>query len=348
MLPRLLLLALLSTAAALLAPAAAPAKVSVGIADNNVAIFGDPAFKSLGAKRVRVVLSWNAMSRGVKGDNEITERIAPYLDNAGLQGIEVLAAVQHHRGDPVNCSRRSGRRKPQCKLPTVRAYKREMRKLVKRFPSIKYLTAWNEANHNTQPTYRNARRAGQFARAADQVCRAARTCRVVAMDILDSADNPTATRGLRYRRTSRYIRALRRAYGKTPAICGIHNYADVNRFRTSGTKALTRAMRCRQHWLTETGGFYRFASFWRAKTRKLARGKGVGRCVSAATCQVAALRFLFKRTVKAAKRINRVYVYNFYSGDDGRFDAGLTKGSGNLNTRGRKRPAYKVVKQRIR
>ena len=36
--------------------------------------------------------------------------------------------------------------------------------------------------------------------------------------------------------------------------CGIHNYSDVNRFRTAGTRALMRALGCRRYWLTETGG----------------------------------------------------------------------------------------------
>ena len=37
-------------------------------------------------------------------------------------------------------------------------------------------------------------------------------------------------------------------------VCGIHNYSDVNRFRTAGTRALMRALGCRRYWLTETGG----------------------------------------------------------------------------------------------
>ncbi len=28
-------------------------------------------------------------------------------------------------------------------------------------------------------------------------------------------------------------------------ICGLHNYSDVNRFRSKGTKLLVKALRCR-------------------------------------------------------------------------------------------------------
>ena len=40
---------------AAVAPSAASAKVSVGISDNHVAMFGDPAFKALGAKRKNLI-----------------------------------------------------------------------------------------------------------------------------------------------------------------------------------------------------------------------------------------------------------------------------------------------------
>jgi hypothetical protein len=297
-------------------------------------MLSDPLFSDLGAEHVRLVVSWDAMAARAKGDNEITDRVEPYVAAAEAAGAEVMVAFEHHRGAPVNCATS---RKPQCRLPSLAAYRRQVAKFVKAFPQVKYVTAWNEANHKAQPTFDNPRRAGQFAKAADGVCRAAGTCKVVAMDLLDSANDPTApTRRLSYSRTTSYIKKLRRAYGKRPAICGIHNYADVNRFRTAGTKALARAMRCRSIWLTETGGIYHFASFWGRAMRRQAK------CASATACQTKALRYLFAETVKAAPHIDRAYIYAFYSGTDREHDYGIVKGTGD-GPGGHKRPGYAVV-----
>jgi hypothetical protein len=331
---RLLLLTLL---AVLAVPAAASARLVVGISDNHPAMLGDPLFEQLGARHVRLVVSWDAMAAKAKGDNEITDRVVPYVAAAEATGVEVMVAFEHHRGAPLNCA---SSHKAQCRLPSVRAYRAQVAKFVRAFPQVKYVTAWNEANHKAQPTFDSPRRAGQFARAAESVCRAAGTCQVVAMDLLDSANDPTApTRKLSYSRTTRYIKTLRRAYGKRPAICGIHNYADVNRFRTTGTKALARAMRCRHIWLTETGGIYHFASFWGRAMRRQAK------CASPSACQTKALRYLFAKTVKAARNIDRAYVYAFYSGTDHEHDYGIVKGTGDAPG-GRPRPGYAVVKDR--
>jgi hypothetical protein len=338
---RILCLCLL---AAVVAPSAASAKLTVGISDNRPQMLADPLFAQLGAKQVRIVVSYDAAGAAAKGDNEISDRVAPYIASATAQGVEVMVAFEHSRGAPLDCRQKSAKRKAQCKLPTVAKYKSEIAKFVQAFPQVKYITAFNESNHPSQPTVSNPRRAGQFAKAADSVCKAAKTCQSIAMDILDSANDPKAPKSkLNYSQTIRFIKTLKRGYGKSrPAICGIHNYADVNRFRTAGTKALTRAMNCKSHWLTETGGFYNFASYWSKDTKKNA----VGKCVSSSTCQVSALKYLFNHVVKAGKHVDRAYIYNFYSGTDGRFDAGITKGDGTTPT-GKKRPAFDVVADHI-
>lgn len=320
-------------------PATASAKPVVGISDNRPTMFGDPLFEQLGAKKVRLVVSYNAMGAAKRGDNEISDRVEPYLTSAQERGIEVHVAFEHARGEALACDRTP--KASQCRLPSVKAYQSEVTKFLKRFPTVKSITAWNESNHNTQPTFDNPKRAGQFAKAAEAACRAAnRRCTVVALDVLDSASNPTDTRNLDYSRTVKFIKTARKAYGKRPKVCGIHNYADVNRFRTTGTRTLAKAMRCKSVWLTETGGLFDFASFWTKPTKR------VGKCSTAAKCQVAAMKQLFSKTVKAAKNIDRVYVYNFYAGDDGRFDAGIVAGSGETPT-GKKRPAYNVVAKQI-
>ena len=324
--------------AAVLAPATASAKPTIGISDNRYTMFSDPLFSDLGVSDSRLIVSYNAVSAARRGDTELSERVIPYLANAEAQGIDVHVAFEHARGEAFDCDEKP--KLSQCRLPGVGAYKSEITKFLKRFPTVDTITAWNEANHNTQPTYKNPRRAGQFGKAAEQACKAAgRPCTVVALDLLDVADDPADTKRPTFKRTVRFAKAARRGYGSKPKVCGIHNYGDANRFRTSGTKALTKAMRCKRVWLTETGGLFKFASFWTKPTKR------VGKCSTNANCQVAAMRFLFKKVIRSVRTIDRVYVYNFYSGTDGRFDAGIVKGDG--SGPGTKRPAYDFLKRQI-
>ena len=77
----ILLIALLSLLAM---PAAAQAKLTVGIAENNPGLFDDPLFGQLGAKHARVVVSWNVASRAP--DDEFY-RVAQYLAAAQSSGV---------------------------------------------------------------------------------------------------------------------------------------------------------------------------------------------------------------------------------------------------------------------
>ncbi len=319
-------------------PAAASAKPTLGVSDNRPTMLADPLFTALGVKQVRVVVSYNAVTAGENGDDEISGRVAPYIAAASFLGIDPLVAFEHSRGNAaVVCAHGKGRSKAVCKLPSVASYKAEIMKFLTKFPTVHTITPWNEENHFSQATYRDPARGAQFAKAAEQVCKSlGRTCTIPTMDILDSASN-TKSSHPRYTSTVKYVKRLRKAYGRQPAVCGIHNYADVNRFRTSGTKALTKAMRCKSYWLTETGGDYAFGSFWNKDTKK------VGKCKTSAGCQKKAMQFLFKRVIKVTSKIKRVYVYNWFGGSEPRFDAGIVKGSGNAPS-SKARPAYGVVK----
>ena len=125
------------------------------------------------------------------------------------------------------------------------------------------ISPWNEINHFTQPTSRDPRAAAKF---TDK-------CRQAVPGLHDRRGR-RARPGRRPRgqdaRSSRRPRSTSSASAsalKAPrTICGIHNYSDVNRFRSTGTKALMKALGCKQYWLTETGGLYKFGSFWSKKT----------------------------------------------------------------------------------
>jgi hypothetical protein len=314
---RLLAPALAALALLVAAPAALAAP-SIGISENQSAMFNDPLFTSLGVKRVRLVASYDVIARG---GHEL-QRVTEYLNAARAQNVDVLVSFEHSRGDATRCNVKRNRNKRVCKLPTTSQYRAALTSFFRTFPWVKTVSPWNEINHFTQPTSRNARRAAQFTDVARQVC--GRGCTIVALDVLDQADSVASKRPT-FRRVSAYIRSVRR-YLKTPRkVCGIHNYSDTNRFRDAGTRALTKALGCKQIWLTETGGIYKFGRSFPASSSR----------------QLRATKYLFNTLVRRNKKVKRVYVYTWFGGVTSRFDAGLV-------AKGKPRPALREVRKHLR
>ncbi len=311
-----LLTPLFSALALLAAPAGAQAALTVGIGENDPRMFSDPLFAQLGAKHARVVVSWNVLTR--RGDDEAI-RVTQYLDAARAAGVRPLVTFEHARGDATICNRRQNRRRAQCRLPSAKAYEKNLRAFKQRFPEVRDVVAWNEINHFTQPTYRNPRAAARFTQIARKVFKGGT---VVAADILDQADNTRARRPT-FRSATRYIARFRRYYKGPRKVCGVHNYSDVNRFRSTGTRAIVNALGCRQIWLTEAGGIYKFGSFKASQQR-----------------QLRATKYMF-RLAQSIKAIKRLYVYTWFGGVTSRFDAGLVAG-------GKARKAYGEVRKRVR
>ena len=306
----------LALLALLLVPSVAQAKLTVGISENSPDVFTDKRFQDLRVKHTRVVVSWNVIAAHERGDDEL-DRVSRYIANAQASGVQPLVTFEHARGDAGVCKRRSNRRKPQCVLPSARQYEREFKRFRAMFPYVRTYAPFNEVNHFTQPTARSPKAAARFTDIARRNCRG---CTIVAADILDQADNVRAKRPT-YRKTVRYIKAFRRALKSPRTICGVHNYSDVNRFRSTGTKAIIKALGCRQIWLTETGGVYSFGSFKPSARR-----------------QLKATKYMFK-VARQNRRIKRLYVYSFFGGVND-FDSGLVSGD-------RRRPAYSEVKKRV-
>jgi hypothetical protein len=311
---RLLLVVLLVSLAA---PATASASFKVGIAENSPNLFADPLFTGLGAKYVRVVVSYDVMT---SGDDEL-QRVTDYLTGAQNAGVEPLVTFEHARGAAERCGERKFRRKRQCRLPTPRNYERAFKRFRKRFPLVRAYVPWNEINHVSQPTYRHPAVAAHFARIVRRNCRG---CTVVVADVLDRADK-SRTKTPTFHSTLRYIKRFRKAFHAPRKICGLHNYSDVNRFRDRGTKQIIKALGCREIWLTETGGIFKF------------KASGLG---PSSKRQLRATKYMFK-VAKRIKRIKRVYVYTWFGAVTPRFDAGLV-------AKGKARPAYREVKKRLR
>jgi hypothetical protein len=308
---------LIAVLALLAVPAAAQAKLTVGIAENNPGMFDDPLFGQMGAKHARLVVSWNVAT----ARNDEVNRVIHYLQLAQLRGVTPLVTFEHARGDATICNRRKNRKKAQCKLPTAKQYEKSLRAFKKLFPTVRNVVAWNEINHFTQPTYKNPKAAAKFTTIARKVFKGGT---VVVADILDQADNVRAKRPT-FRSTTRYIKAFRKAYKGPRSICGIHNYSDTNRFRSTGTKAIIKALGCKQIWLTEAGGLYKFVGYKANQNR-----------------QLKATKYMFK-VAKANKKIKRAYVYSWFGAPrSARFDSGI------VGTDGKPRKAFAEVRKHVK
>jgi hypothetical protein len=298
-------------------PAAAPAKLTIGVGENDPGMFYDPLFAKMGAKHARVVVSWNVMTR--RGDDEI-HRVREYIGAAQAAGVRPLVTFEHARGDATICNKRRNRRKAVCRLPTPKQYERNIRLFRDAFPTVRQIVPWNEINHFTQPTYRNPKAAARFTTIARRVFRGKT---VLAADILDQADSTRARRPT-FRSATRYVKRFRRAYKGPRKICGVHNYSDVNRFRSTGTRAIVKALGCKQIWLTEAGGIYKFGRSFKASQKR----------------QVRATKYMFK-LARQIKKVKRLYVYTWFGGVTSRFDAGLV-------ANGKPRKAFGVVRKQVR
>jgi hypothetical protein len=304
------LVLLLACALALAAPASASAALTVGISENQPAMFADPSFQGLGVKTTRVVTAYDVALH--PGSHEFN-RVADYLGKAEAAGIEPLVTFEHLTGDASRCGQKRFQGRSVCKLPTTTAYEAAVKAFLTAFPNARTIAPWNEANHFTQPTSRSPKTAAKF---TDIVAKNCPACTIVVADMLDQADDPAAKRPT-FAKTAKYIRTFRSALKTKRGICGIHNYSDVNRFRSTGTAALVKALGCKEYWLTETGGLYKFGSFWSKRTYH--------GCNSASSCQVKATKYMFS-LANRNKRIKRVYVYTWFAGVGARFDSGLVSG----------------------
>jgi hypothetical protein len=282
-----------------LAPAAQAAKLRVGIADQNPTFFDDQRWQSLDTPYVRFVVSWDAMSTAWERAETDAWMAAARRNNA-----KILVTFGH--------SRRPGRERS---LPTRDRFAHEFRLLRRRYPYLRLFQAWNEANHETQPTrYRPDR----VARYYDAIKRNCPECTVSAPSLLDD------------RALYRWITRFRKAARYRVTIWSIHNHVDANRHRSTLTRKFL-AWTKGQLWFTETGGI---ANRWvDGKRRSEYNTKNAGR----------AIRNVFK-LAKLSKRIKRVYIYQWKAPKQRRprWDSGL------IDPKGKARPSLRILKSEMR
>ena len=251
-------------------------------------MFSDQRFRDLGIDKARIVVAYDATR--VKFERELLDL---WLAEARRAGVEPFVTFGHSRVHPD-------------KLPSVAEFRATFRAFRDRYPGVRVYAAWNEINHDGQPTHDHPERAAEYYNVVKAECRG---CLVVAGDVLDQ---PGMTR---------YLRRYRSHVEGEPQAWGLHNYTDSNRFRSSGLRAMLGAVRG-EIWLTETGGLVQLAERLARDEHRAAR----------------AVAYTF-RLARKHPRVTRLYLYNWTGSDaKARFDSGLIAPDGTA------RPSYDALK----
>lgn len=297
----LILAGLLGAAgAAVAAPAAArtPPAPAIGIGEQSPDVFAHADFARLGLRDMRFVAAWDALRSPWQ-----RAELDRWMAAAENQGARVLLGFGH--------SRVKGQ---EDTLPSAGRFRREFLRFRARYPLVKGYLVWNEGNHSSQPTWRNPKRAAAY---FDVVARDCRGCAIVAADVLD------------WPNMTSWLRAFRRHARERPRIWGLHNYLDANRFQTTGTRQLLRAVRG-EVWFTETGGL--------VERRQMIRGRL--KTYRHSTRHAARATEWVIRLAALSPRVKRVYLYHWKPGaPSNRWDSAL------IDRRGRPRAAYDVVRR---
>ncbi len=273
--------------------AAAPAKPKrgsfvVGIGEQNSPMFADRRFRALGITHARLVAPYDTVAR--RGERDLAD---VWLGAAKAAGAEPFITFGHSRAKPA-------------KLPSVAEFRAAFDAFHERYPEVKTYAPWNEINHTSQPTARAPQRAAEYYNVVKARCP---DCTVLAGDVLDQAG------------MIGYVKRYRRHLDGEPAIWGLHNYADTNRFRTSGLRDLMRTVKG-DIWLTETGGIVKFGRNFPRDEQRAARS----------------VTFALK-LARDNRRVKRVYLYNWTGAKPSdRFDSGL------IGSDGAARPGYDALR----
>lgn len=281
-----------------LARSAGSPRPLVGLGDEQREMFTNPLWQQLGTPIARFIAPYDAVLRPVS-----LARARAWIEAAEAQHQQILIAFYHSEYTPT-------------RLPSVHAYKNDVRRFVKLFPHVRDYQPWDEANRGNVRGRFASPSAQTAARYYQALKRACSTCLVVGLDVLDQ-DNPRST--LRY--ISEFKHEIRRLKTVMPRTWGVHNYSDVNRMQAWRTRMVDRALGG-AIWLTETGGIVKFGGAFPNRG-----GSGLARAERV-------LKFALG-LLAHERKIKHVYVYD-WSGTSGvtLFDAGLT------DRHGRARPAY--------
>jgi hypothetical protein len=235
----------------------------LGIGEQGLGMFSDPRFEALGLEHVRLVVPYDVGCRPGAAQHYVDTWLGA-AERAGARPLVAFASSWRRWG-----------------LPSYRTYLRCTRDFHERYPRVRDFNPWNEANHGSQPTYHEPRRAAGLYNALRRVCRG---CNVAAGDVLD------------WWNMRRWLLEYKRHLRGHPGLWSMHNYVDVNLFRPwrlSGTRRMLRLTRGRL-WISETAGIVYYVREGRLGERHAA----------AATRRMLSLP-------RNSRRIRRVYSYQW-------------------------------------
>jgi hypothetical protein len=292
-------------------PAQAARKPIVGFGEQAPQIFSDYRWINLEKNEghyIRYVMPWDALRR-----QKTRAVVDLWMHAAEYRKANVMLTFGH--------SARKGR--ARLKMPTRSQYRAQIKAVRKRYPFVKTFQAWNEANHGSQPT---AKKPGATGKLYDVLVKTCRGCTITAPSILIAG-----TKELNW------LKAFDKGAKKRVKIWAIHNHIDANRNTTTGTKQFLKTFKRGKVWFTETGAIW---SRWVPK--KTGKIKHIKRYNSKSA--VRAIRNIFKLQRLNKRRIERIYVYNWYSPGlkKPQWDSGLIDGQGN------ERKTFRTLKAQMR
>ena len=299
------LLAVVALTLLLAAPAHGAQRVVVGIGDQKTELFTDARMKWLGVKHARLVVPWYV---GTGINKEELGHVDRWLKAARRAKVKPLVGFGHGF---VGWTR--------IYLPKTAEYRRAVAAFKRRYPWVRQYIAWNEANHCSQPTCRKPERVAAYYDALKGTCP---KCTVIGAAVIDQPN------------MVKWLKRFRRAAKHEPTIYGLHNYLDVNRLRSTGTRRLLRALPRRARvWITETGGVVRRKHFRsRSGSDFPENPRHAGKVTS-----------YLLRTARALPRIDRVYVYHWnVDRADATWDSGL------IDHLGSPRPGFSALARHLR
>lgn len=284
-------------AAIKLRPVTGELETKIGIADQKAEVFADERLHDLGFGYARRSVAWDALRH-----RDQREELDAWVAGAEAMGAEPLITFARSR-------RTTGRRYIP---PTADQVLREFLRMRKRYPRVKTWAAWNEANMCGVGTCSEPELVARYYNAMRRNCPG---CKIVAADLLDQPNMVS------------WARAFRRAARFEPKYWGLHDYVDANRFQTTRTTALLKAVRG-EVWLTEIGGLVARRN---NSTVRLPQGKAHA---------ARATRFIFDRLARLDRRVARIYIYHWRSSTRrDSWDSAL------VGSDGKARPALWIVKR---
>lgn len=312
-------LALLAFSALLATPtASAKTSVRVGVGDQSPLMFQSEAYQDLDLKRTRYFVPADVMQ-----DREARLKARTFVKAARKAHVSTLLHIST-----------ADLRPKRGKVVSKRAYYHNVNRIVRYFRKlgVRDFGAWNEANHKSQETWNKVGNAVSYFKSMYRAVRKrCKSCHVVGLDVLDQ-------RGVE-KYISRFYRRLSSTWRKRLRVVGIHNYSDVNRNRSRGTRAIIRKVRhydkSVRFWFTETGALASFQKGFPYSEKRQAKR----------------IRNMFKYARHYHRwGVRRVYAYNWFGaeseesdcGDRCLFDAGL------VNPDGTTRDVYSVFKKELR